>query len=197
MGVTTYPLKGKVIVIDPGHGGRDPGFVGVSGILEKNLTLKVSIKLKNILVRKGAKVIMTRIADVTTKNREIVDLANRNNADLFIAIHMNAYTSPKVSGCQAFYFNKNSKKFANIVEKNCASEIRRPNRGIRKETYYTVHHTKMPAVLIEAVYLTNPREEKLIRDPVFQTKIATGIYKGIAEYVKISPKWRKSPRSGT
>jgi len=180
-------LKGKTIAIDPGHGGRDPGYVGRSGVLEKNLNLKIAMKLKKILTDAGAKVIMSREKDVSTKDKEIVNMANSGKADIFVSIHLNSYTSPRVGGSETFYYMPWSKKFASVMQKNISAALKRRDRGIKKVTYYTVHHTKMPSVLIEPVYLTNIKEEKLILTPEFQARVAYGIYKGITEYVKISP----------
>jgi len=179
-------FKGRTIVIDPGHGGRDPGYVGKSGILEKFLNLKIAQKLKVLLADAGAKVIMTRENDVSTKDKDIVGIANRNNADIFIAIHLNSYTSTLTGGCETYYFTPQSKRLAQVIQRNLSQTLKRRNRGIKRVTYYTIHHAKMPAVLLEPIYLTNTREEKLILDPQFQARVAYGIYKGLKEYVKIS-----------
>jgi N-acetylmuramoyl-L-alanine amidase len=185
------PLEGKTIVIDAGHGGRDPGYVGKSGIFEKFLNLKIALKLEKLLKDAGAKVIMTRIKDVSTKDRAIVAIANGKKADLFVDIHLNCYFYPRIGGTETYYFNPQSKKFAGIIQKALCQTIKTRNRGIKKVTYYTIHHTKMPSVLVEAVYLTNPKEEKLILQPEFQSRVAYGMYKGIKEYVKISS-WQRS-----
>lgn len=187
------PLQDETIVIDPGHGGRDPGYVGKTGIFEKFLNLKIALKLRKFLADAGAKVIMTRTKDVSTRDSKIVKIANGRSADIFVAIHLNCYASPRVGGCETFYFTPQSKIFAKIMQKNVSRTIRLKNRGIKKVTYYVVHHTKMPSVLVESAYLTNPREEKLMLDPQFQSRVAYGMYKGIKEYVRISS-WQRSPR---
>jgi len=184
-------LTGKTIVIDAGHGGRDPGYVGKSGIFEKFLNLKIALKLEKFLKEAGAKVIMTRTKDISTKDRAIVNIANSKKADLFVDVHLNCYFHPRIGGTETYYFNKNSRKFAGIMQKALCQTIKTRNRGIKKVSYYTIHHTKMPSVLVEAVYLTNPKEEKLILDPEFQSQVAYGMYKGIKEYVKISS-WQRS-----
>jgi N-acetylmuramoyl-L-alanine amidase len=186
-------LTGRTIVIDAGHGGRDPGYVGKSGIFEKFLNLKIAFKLEKLLKEAGAKVIMVRTKDISTKDRAIVNIANASRADLFVDIHLNCYFHPRIGGTETYYFNKNSKKFAGIMQKALSQTIKTRNRGIKKVTYYTIHHTKMPSVLVEAVYLTNPKEEKLIIQPEFQSQVAYGMYKGIKEYVKISS-WQRSPK---
>lgn len=187
----SLPLKGYTVFIDPGHGGRDPGFIGRSGILEKNLTLRIAIRLKKLLNDSGAKVVMTRYDDVEVKNRDIVSMVNSSGADLFVAIHLNSFTSSKIGGCETYYFTPISSKFAKVMQKNISNTSKFKDRGIKKVTYYVVHHVTMPAILVEAGYLTNPKEEKLIRTGNFRQQIALGICKGIKEYVKIAPKWQK------
>ena len=186
-------LTGRTIVVDAGHGGRDPGYVGKSGIFEKFLNLKIALKLEKLLKEAGAKVIMVRTKDISTKDRVIVNIANASHADLFVDIHLNCYFHPRIGGTETYYFNKNSKKFAGIMQKALSQTIKTRNRGIKKVPYYTIHHTKMPSVFVEAVYLTNPKEEKLILRPEFQSQVAYGMYKGIKEYVKISS-WQRSPK---
>ena len=184
-------LQGRTIVIDPGHGGRDPGFISKSGIFEKFLDMKIALKLEKFLKQAGAKVIMTRTTDVSIKNRDIVRIANSKHADLFVAVHLNAYSSPRIGGSETFYFTPQSKRFAKIMQKNLIRTIKLKDRGVRKVTYYVVHHTKMPSVLIESAYLTNPKEEKLMLDPKFQEQVAYGMYKGIKEYAKMTT-WQRS-----
>jgi N-acetylmuramoyl-L-alanine amidase CwlD len=184
-------LQGRTIVIDPGHGGRDPGYVGKSGIFEKFLNMKIALKLEKLLKKAGAKVIMTRTRDISIKDSAIVRAANGKRADMFVSIHLNCYVSPRIGGCETFYFTPRSKKFAKIMEKNVSRTIKLKNRGVKKVTYYVVHHTTMPSVLVESAYLTNPKEEKLILDTKFQERVAYGMYKGIQEYAKISS-WQRS-----
>ena len=186
-------LTGRTIVIDAGHGGRDPGYIGKSGIFEKFLNLKIALKLEKLLKEAGAKVIMVRTKDISTKDRAIVNIANGNKADLFVDIHLNCYFHPRINGTETYYFNPNSRKFAQVMQKALCQTIKTRNRGMKKVSYYTIHHTKMPSVLVEAVYLTNPKEEKLILQPEFQSQVAYGMYKGIKEYVKISS-WQRSPK---
>lgn len=187
------PLQGRTIVVDPGHGGHDPGYVGKSGIFEKFLNLKIALKLKKLLADAGAKVIMTRTKDVSIRNKEVVNITNKNNADIFIAIHLNCYPNPRIGGSETYYFNPQSKKFAAVMQRALCNTIKSRNRGVKKQTYYIIHHAKMPSILVESAYLTNPREEKLILTPKYQSQVAYGMYKGIKEYVRISS-WQRSPK---
>jgi N-acetylmuramoyl-L-alanine amidase len=147
----------------------------------------VALTLKRLLTDAGAKAILTREKDVEIKNKDIVNAANSNNADMFVAIHFNSYTSPRISGCETHYFTPLSKKFANIMQKNVSSTIKIRNRGVKRNTYYVIHHAKMPSVLVEAGYLTNPGEERKILTLQFRRLIAMGICRGIIEYAKMSP----------
>jgi N-acetylmuramoyl-L-alanine amidase len=187
------PLKGKVIAVNAGHGGRDPGYIGRSGIFEKALNLNIALKLKQFLENAGAKVVMVRTRDKDIKDRDIVRTVNRSKADMFVDVHLNAFTSPIIRGCETFYYTPQSRKFAQTMQKYLYRTIRTKDKGVRKERYYTVHHAKIPAVLVESAYLTNPNEEKLILTSKFRDLIAQGMCKGITEYVKISS-WRRSHR---
>lgn len=188
------PLEGFTVVVDPGHGGRDPGYIGRSGILEKNLTIRVALRLEKLLSDAGARVVLTRRGDVDRKNKSKVEMANGDGADLFVAIHFNSFSSPRIGGCETYYFSDPSREFARVMEKQLSRTVKLKNRGVKKVNYYVIHHTLMPSVLVEAGYLTNPREEKLILTPAYREVIASGICKGITEYVKMSRLW---PRSRT
>lgn len=177
-----FPLKGRTIVIDPGHGGDDPGTVGYSGILEKDLTPAVALKLCEYLYRGGANVILTKENDEPLNNKEIVQLANRNKADMFVSVHYNAFSDPGVAGIETYYYNGDSVSLAKIMYKSLVNGIKRRGRNIKKDTYYTIHHAKMPAVIVEPLYISNPKEEKLAQSAKYQDLIAASIYRGIKEY---------------
>ena len=187
------PLKGKTVIVDAGHGGKDPGYIGTTGIFEKGLTLKISLRLKQRLEEAGAKVLMTRNRDVFIRNSEKVRFANCSKADMYVAVHVNAFTKPKIRGCETFYCTPISRKFAQTMQKYLYRTIKTKNKGVQKVKYYVVHYTKMPSVLVETAYLTNPKEEKLLISPDFQDQLAQGMCKGIIEYAKITS-WRRSHR---
>lgn len=176
------------VCIDPGHGGSQPGAVGYSGTLEKDITLSVSLKLRDILKTKGLTVIMTRETDkdVRTKpsQNELqarCDVANKVNADYFVSIHCNAAEDKKAHGTETWYSDKDakSKVLANSIQSELVKQIGRANRGVKVGNYYVTNSTKMPAVLVELAFISNPEEEKLLIDPAFQWKCALGIANGI------------------
>lgn len=177
-------LEAKTIVVDPGHGGIDPGGIGYTGTFEKNLTLPVALKLKDFLVASGAKVIMTRKSDQTTDYRKISAKTNKIKSDMFISIHFNYYEDSSAAGTETFYYNPFSIELAHYVHRSLISTLQRRDRGVRKDRLYTVHHTDMPAILVELLYITNPTEEQLAISTSYQEKIARALYNGISRYFK-------------
>lgn len=197
--VQTFGLAtdAKVIVIDPGHGGFDPGKVGISGSYEKDINLKVALKLKEYLEQSGTKVIMTRISDEDLdgmegkahkskdmqKRKEII---NTSQANALISIHQNAFTQSSVRGAQVFYHQQSEKGklLAECVDDSIKKNADNTNtRKIKSsEAYYVLRVTSMPAIIVECGFLTNTEEEKLLNSEAYQDKMAWAIYKGIVDY---------------
>lgn len=195
----SYVLANKVIVIDPGHGGRDPGKIGVSGVPEKEINLEVSKRLATVLGQMGAAVILTRDADIDLsdssatgwhgKKRQDLsrraDLANARNADLFISIHCNAFSSPREHGAQVFSHPESSeaKVLAEVIQKEMSLILGNTTRKAKQVDYYAIRKTKMPAVIVEIGFVTNPKEDKQLQDPLYQSKVAWSIAAGITKYL--------------
>ncbi len=189
-------LKGKYIAIDPGHGGEDAGAIGPTGVMEKNLTLRISNELKKMLEASGAKVLMTRETDteVSPKHREAndveelqarCDLANKARTDIFVCIHMDSFTSNVANGTTGFYYAKgtaSSKKLAQTIQSGVVSELKTESRGTKSCNFYVLKHTNMPATLIEVAFLSNPAEEKMMNANAGVKKAAEGIFNGIADF---------------
>ncbi|WP_163580904.1 N-acetylmuramoyl-L-alanine amidase family protein [Gracilibacillus saliphilus] len=175
------------VVIDPGHGGEDPGAIGASGSYEKDFTLSLAKKI-SILLEDEPKleVHMTREEDVflSAETRERPKFANELDADLYISLHANTFTDPSVSGTESFYYHKNSKRLANIIHRHVSETTGFRNRGVKKENYFVLKDTTMPAVLLEIGYITNPEEEQTMLTDDFQQSLAEAIKNGINEYLK-------------
>ncbi|QGH36182.1 N-acetylmuramoyl-L-alanine amidase [Gracilibacillus salitolerans] len=175
------------VVIDPGHGGEDPGAIGVSGSYEKDFTLSLAKKI-SILLEDEPKleVYMTREEDVflSAETRERPNYANDIEADLYISLHANTFTDPSVSGTESFYYHKNSKRLANIIHRHVSETTGFRNRGVKKENYFVLKDTTMPAVLLEIGYITNPEEEQTMLTDDFQQSLAEAIKNGVNEYLK-------------
>lgn len=186
----SWVLADKLIVIDPGHGGEDPGALGHAGIHEKEIVLEVSKKLADTLRQSGAQVLLTRESDQSqykTKVQDLnrrVELANENNADLFVSIHVNSFPDRREKGAQTFSQpgSEEGKKLATDIQNELNRFLENPGRAPKQVDYFANRMTKMPSVIIEIGFISNPQEEKLMLDPVYQNKIAWSIHAGIARY---------------
>jgi len=184
-------LKDKIIVIDPGHGGRDPGTIGFSGTYEKNANLAQSLEIARALESAGATVLLTRDTDRSMHMKDVVRFASDNKADIFIAVHYNSFMSPYVTGTETYYFTPESRMLARVIHRNLVNGIRRRDRGIKRVMYYAIHHSTMPAILVEPGYITNRTEEKLAFSASFQKEVASDILKGVAEYFNMMKRYRR------
>lgn len=178
-------LVGSVIVIDPGHGGTDPGAIGAKGTFEKNINLAVALKLAAHLKAAGAKVVMTRDTDVYPTLGERVDIANQLNADIFVSIHCNSLQRVDPGGTEIFVAPRSaiaSMSLAQAIHKSLIKQIGLFDRGIKSNEFYVLNHTNMPSVLVELAFISKVEEEVLLNDPAFQEKAAMGIYEGIRSF---------------
>lgn len=193
-----WSVTNKVIVIDPGHGGIDPGKVSANGVKEKDINLEISQRLATILSQAGSAVILTRETDtqlssastkgLAAKHREDlskrVKLANDNQADLYISIHCNSFPDSRERGGQVFYGprQQESKILAESIQHEIVRLLDNTRRKAKGVDYYITRNTNMPAVIVEAGFITNPKEEQLLLDPTYQSKMAWSIYAGIIKY---------------
>lgn len=194
----SYVLANKLIVVDPGHGGRDPGKIGVSGVPEKEINLEVSKRLAMVLGQMGAAVILTRDTDIDLsdssasgwhgKKRQDLSrragMANERNADLYISVHCNAFPSSREHGAQVFSHPDSieSKILAECIQKEMTTILGNTTRKAKQVDYYAIRKTKMPATIVEIGFITNPKEDKLLQDPLYQSKVAWSIAGGIVKY---------------
>ena len=189
-------MQGRIIAIDPGHGGSDSGAIGPTGIMEKSVTLRVSRELKRLLEAEGARVVLTRTGDteVSSKGASATsveelearcEVANRAHADIFLSIHADAFTNREVKGTTTYYYTKGterSKRLADSVRTALIDAIGTLDRGTQTSNFYVVKHTDMPAILVEISFISNPDEEKMMNSESGIRKIAQGIADGIADY---------------
>lgn len=189
-------LKGRVIVIDPGHGGSDSGAIGPTGVMEKSITLRVGNELRRLLTQEGATVYMTRSTDkeVSPKRSKATDIeelqarcdvANQKNADIFVSIHMDSFTNDAAKGTTGYYYslgNKRSRILADKIRAGVIDQIGTQSRGTQSSNFYVVKHTDMPATLVELAFISNKNEEQLMNSEDGIKKAAQGIADGIADY---------------
>lgn len=183
-------LKNKTIVIDPGHGGSNPGATKY-GMRESDNNLSIGIKLKKVLEDHGAKVVMTRETDKTVAAEGLelkqelqarVDLVDTNNADIFISLHTNANENANVHGAMTFYHNDISKKLADDIQKSLIKFTQATDKGTEKENFYVLRNNKVPAILVEMGFITNKIEADKLNSDVYRNELVDGIYDGIINY---------------
>jgi len=185
------PTTNKVIVIDAGHGGFDPGAIGDSGTLEKDISLAIALKIQELLEKNGTATIMTRIDDSDLGDTKREDMKNRrdirdiNESELFISIHLNSFPQDKYSGAQTFYpKDEKSKLLAESIQKNLKEVVDSTNERVAKELndVYMLKNIKVPSVIVECGFLSNSEEEKKLQEDEYQSKIAWAIYLGVLDY---------------
>lgn len=184
----TYPLSGKTILLDPGHGGKDPGSISYSGKYEKYVNLEVAYKIKDKLESLGAKVHMTRTGDYYIKNKERGRMADRLNADIFLSIHHNSLNNSDYFGMSTYYNTIHYKDpahgydLAESIYLNAITVNGIYRDGIFDRNYEVLRETNTPAALIEIGFMSNPNEEMNIHSGSFQYAIAEKIAAGIVDY---------------
>lgn len=190
-----------LVVIDPGHGGADPGAVGPTGKTEKEVCLALGRSLRDALRRRGMNAILTRGADAEVWLAPRLALIERWRADVFVSLHANSHTTPDATGVETYWREGPSQAFADAVHRTVASLIHRPDRGTKQERLYVLRHPRVPSLLFEAGFISNPGEERLLDDPDFQDRAAFALATGIESYLMTLPaaigsrnvSWSESP----
>lgn len=191
-------ISGHRVVIDPGHGGPDPGAVGRSGLLEKDLVLEIAFHLRRALGRAGVFVRMTRETDrdfggddygsmLARKRRDLIyriALANRWRADLYLSIHANSINDPSCSGPQVFYNAGNplARELAGSIQAAFSAHLSPGYRVAKSADYRVLRDTEMPAAVVEVGFLSHAAEEALLRTADYRRRIAEAIYQGLIHY---------------
>ena len=201
--VTNVKLKDHLIVIDAGHGGNDPGKVGIHGELEKEINLQIAMELDKILKKKGIKTILTRtsyasLADSNATNKKTddlnkrLDLIKKSNPDFVISIHQNSFSDSSVFGPQVFYYNHSElgQTLSTFVQASLIQNIA-PNstRTIKaNDSYYILKNSDIPTIITECGFLSNPEDAMNLSSPSYQKKVANALYLGIASYYTYNAK---------
>lgn len=198
--VWSSPLSGKVIVLDPGHGGPDGGAEGTDGTQEKEITLQMSRYLQDYLQEAGALVYLTRYEDTdlssdsagSLSRRKSEDIRNRvqyireKEADFYLSIHLNAIPSDRWRGAQTFYNPdvKASENLAKFIQSEIKSNLENTTReALGLNNIYILKHVEAPGALVEAGFLSNNEERELLKSDEYQRKMAASIYQGVLRYV--------------
>ncbi|MDF1535782.1 MAG: N-acetylmuramoyl-L-alanine amidase [bacterium] len=222
-----FGLSVQKIVLDPGHGGRDPGAVGPNGLKEKDVTLALALRLKPILEERGYQILMTRQADVYVGLEERTAMANDNGADLFISIHTNASRSRKARGVETYFLGVAKTREAsetamleNAISQQALSDLEKilldltrtsnlkqssvlaesiqdslyaglsesfgdvRNLGVKQASFYVLIGARMPSVLVETSFISNPGEEKLLSRKDYRDTVSQSLLNGIIKFVR-------------
>ncbi|NLY85967.1 MAG: N-acetylmuramoyl-L-alanine amidase CwlD [Tissierellia bacterium] len=198
--VTYLPISNKIIGIDPGHGGVDPGAVSKSGVKEDEINLQIALNLKRLIEQSGGIVIMTRTNDEglyskeakTLRQMKTEDLHKRKEiienaeCDIFISIHLNSFIRKTYYGAQTFYKkgSEEGERLATIIQDELRNILDKNNKRQpqARDDVFLLNEISVPSVLVECGFLSNEREEELLQDPIYQEKIAWAIYIGIMNY---------------
>ena len=175
-----------LIVIDPGHGGSDPGAIGVSGLEEKVVNLEIALQLERRLKEEGYRIMLTRYSDRFIPLLQRAKLANTKKADIFISLHANYNYRSYVQGTATYahwYASEKNWALAWYVQNEMINHISLLDNGLKAANFLVLRETKMPALLVETAFLSNPKEERLLNSTDFQTKVVTGITAGIKKYL--------------
>lgn len=182
---TSTALVGKKIVVDPGHGGTDPGANG-NGIVEKDIALAVSHLLRLQLQKDGAEIVMTRDTDTFISLDKRVEKAHEVNADSFISIHANSHTNPAAHGTETFWNadhqSQESRELAEKIQKHLIQNLQTYDRGAKQANFRVVTATTIPSVLVELGFLSNPTEAAKMKTDKFKQDAAAAIHKGVIEF---------------
>lgn len=177
-----------IIVIDAGHGGKDSGAIGITGRLEKDFNLQVVLKLKQLFLKNNAfEVQLTRETDVFVELNDRAKYANKLKAAAFISIHANKGTDATANGYQTEYTREASKKLAETIHSHVVPATGFRNRGVIVDNLAVCRETTMPAILLEAGFLSNPVEEAKLFTEGWQNTYAQAIYEGFCAYFNINP----------
>ncbi len=195
-----------LVVIDAGHGGFDPGKVGIDGQLEKDINLSIAKKLKAYLEASDVNVVMTRDTDTglyqsgdshkkVSDMRRRCDIINEARPDLVVSIHQNSYHQEEINGGQVFYYktSQNGKRLAEILQERFDYVLGEANRRVAKanDNYYLLLHVKEPIVIVECGFLSNRKEAKALESEDYQNRMAWTIHMGVMEYLNTDEKQSK------
>lgn len=198
---TPYIGHAATVIIDPGHGGSDPGAIGINGLYEKTVNNEISSRLKTLLTDHGYKVIMTRDRDMNLSLEKRVEIARNSDADIFVSIHANAHPDSSIQGTMVLYHDAaypnpsypaseemkkltpQSRRLAQSILDAVLKEVPNVNRGLVPSSAYVVRMGNIPSVLVETAFLTNAKDAEKLSSPVYWEKYAKGIANGIMNYL--------------
>ncbi|MBW4545877.1 MAG: N-acetylmuramoyl-L-alanine amidase [Symplocastrum torsivum CPER-KK1] len=179
------PNSRMVVMIDPGHGGKDPGTIGIGGVQEKNVILPISQEVAAILEQQGVQAVLTRTSDYFVSLEGRVQMADRANANLFVSIHANAISMsrPDVNGLETYYYSS-GQRLAQTIHNSILQSVDVSDRRVRQARFYVLRKSSMPSVLVEVGFLTGRDDSAKLANPNYRSQVAQAIARGILQYIQ-------------
>ncbi|NEQ22568.1 MAG: N-acetylmuramoyl-L-alanine amidase [Microcoleus sp. SIO2G3] len=179
------PNGRMVVMIDPGHGGKDPGTIGIGGVQEKNVILPISQEVAAILEQQGVQAVLTRTSDYFVSLEGRVQMADRAKANLFVSIHANAISlsRPDVNGLETYYYSS-GQRLAQTIHNSILQSVDVSDRRVRQARFYVLRKSSMPSVLVEVGFLTGREDSAKLADPNYRSQVAQAIARGILQYIQ-------------
>jgi N-acetylmuramoyl-L-alanine amidase len=183
--LTRPSVGGLRVIIDPGHGGPDPGAIGIGGLQEKGVVLDISNRLANALQQQGIQATLTRPDDRDLDLEPRVDMAEQSNATVFVSIHANAIDAsrPEVNGIETYYY-QTGEELARTIHQSVVQLTGSRDRGVRTARFYVLRNTSMPSVLVEVGFVTGREDAPRLANPAYRSQVADGIARGILQYLQ-------------
>ncbi len=182
--LSTVPNGRRVVVIDPGHGGPDPGAVGIGGLRETDIVLDISQQVTSLLEQQGITVVLTRNGEYDLGLEPRVQMAERANATIFVSIHANAMPANRsdINGVETYYYDT-GKQLAQVIHQTILEDTGARDRRVRQARFYVIRRTSMPAVLLEVGFVTGVEDAAQLRSPAYRSRMAAAIARGILRYL--------------
>lgn len=174
-----------VVIIDPGHGGKDSGALGIGGTMEKNIILPIGIRVAQILQQNGVQAVMTRNADYFVTLQGRVDMGQQINASVFVSIHANSAgaSRPDVNGLETYYYDSGL-ELARIVHSTILQSLSVRDRGVRQARFFVLRKSSMPSILVETGFMTGTQDISRLVTPQYQAQMADAIARGVLQYLR-------------
>lgn len=181
---TRVPNGRVLVVVDPGHGGPDPGAIGIGGLRETEIVMPIAQQIAALLEQQGVQAVLTRTGEYDLGLEPRVAMAERMNATVFVSIHANAIdmTRPDINGLETYYFS--SQRLAQTIHNNILQSVDVQDRGVRSARFYVLRRTSMPSVLIEVGFVTGRDDAVKLSNPSYRSQMAQAIARGILQYLQ-------------
>jgi N-acetylmuramoyl-L-alanine amidase len=183
--IAQTPRGRMVVVVDPGHGGPDPGAVGIGGLREKDIVLDISTQVASLLERQGVQAVLTRSNDIDLDLEPRVQMAEQAQATVFVSIHANSIdmSRPDVNGLETYYHNSGA-DLARAIHSSVLEGTGMNDRGVRTARFYVLRRTSMPSVLVEVGFVTGRDDAARLSNPSYRSQMAAAIARGILQYIQ-------------